>query len=242
MRVQTTTLGGLTTIQADALQDNEQPELALILCHGFGAPGTDLASLAGEFLDSPRLRDRLRCYFPEAPLKLDAYGLWGGRAWWMIDLQAIQEAMQQGGFIKRQRNWRPDGLLEARAALLALIEQVKADSGLDESRIVLGGFSQGSMLTIDVATQLERAPAGLIAWSGTLLNEEEWRRLGPRHAGLKIVQSHGRQDPMLPFTWAESLRDCMTELAWQVDWLPFDGPHTISPEALRAAIKLIESV
>jgi phospholipase/carboxylesterase len=241
MRMTTTELGGLTTRVVDDL-GGEPPQLALILCHGFGAPGTDLVPLGQELLASEHLRSRMICYFPEAPLSLEEWGLWGGRAWWMIDMQAIQRAMAEGDFRDRARNERPEGLLEARTALLALVEEVKLQTGLSEDRIVLGGFSQGSMLTVDVAAQLERKPAGLIAWSGTLLNEEEWRRLGARHPGLKVVQSHGRQDPMLPFEWAEHLRDFMRNVGWDVEWIPFDGPHTIPPQGLAAATRLLESL
>jgi phospholipase/carboxylesterase len=241
MHTTTIEMGELTVRVVDDLPPGAAPKAAAIICHGFGAPGTDLVSLADYLLGTEKLSAGLRCYFPEGPVSLDEMSLWGGRAWWMIDIEAIQRAMADGGFRQRMRNERPEGLVEARTALLALIEQVKRDTGLDESRIVLGGFSQGSMLTVDVATQLERAPAGVIAWSGTLLNEEEWRKLGPRHAGLKVVQAHGRQDPMLPYEWAEHLRDCMTDIGWQVEWLPFNGPHTISQEGLDAAVKLLEA-
>lgn len=234
----TSELGGLTTRIVD---DGDKPELALILCHGFGAPGHDLVPLGEEILRaSETLRSRLRCYFPEAPLGLDSYGMFGSRAWWMLDIEAIQRAVMEGIPRERDRKERPEGMLEARNAMLALIEDVKAQTGLDESRIVLGGFSQGSMLTVDVATRLETSPAGLIAWSGTLLNEDEWRQHGPRHKGLKVVQSHGRQDVMLPFEWAEHLRACMTEMGWEVEWVPFNGPHTIPTEGLLAAIRLLE--
>lgn len=236
----TSELGGMTTRVVD---DCESPDLALILCHGFGAPGHDLVPIGEEVLRSAdALRPRLRCYFPEAPLSLDSYGMFGSRAWWMLDIEAIQRAVMEGIPRERDRKERPEGLLEARNAILALIEDVKQQCGIDESRIVIGGFSQGSMLTVDVATQMAKPPAGLIAWSGTLLNEDEWRKHGARHKGLKVVQSHGRQDLMLPFDWAEHLRDCMGELGWLVEWIPFDGPHTIPTEGLLAAIRLLDGV
>jgi phospholipase/carboxylesterase len=228
-------------LDVHVVDSGEAPKLAVILCHGFGAPGTDLVPLADEFLQSSAtLRDGVRFYFPQALLRLDSYGLFGGRAWWMIDMEAIQRAAMAGGFVARDFNQKPEGLTEARESLLALIRQVKQETGLDENRLVLGGFSQGSMLTIDVAAQLESKPAGLIAWSGTLLNALEWEQLGRRHAGLQVVQSHGTQDPILSFQAAEALRDFMLELGWQVRWLPFMGPHTISPDGLRAALELLE--
>lgn len=231
------TLGGLKTRVIDALPAGVAPQLAVILCHGFGAPGDDLAGLGPEMLEfSPKLAAGTRLYFPEAPLALD----WGGRAWWMIDIEAIQLALMRGEFRQRLRDERPDGMQQAREAVLALVRDVSAETGLPVSRIALGGFSQGSFVTVDVVTQIEEAPAGLIVWSGTLMNEPEWRRLGPRHKGLRVVQSHGRQDPMLPFEWAEHLRELMIDVGWQVEWLPFNGPHTISPEGLKAAVRMLE--
>jgi len=240
MNAKTTEMGGLTTRVIDGLEQGSKPELAVVFCHGFGAPGDDLVPLSAELARAvPALGTRARFYFPHAPLVLEQWGMMGSRAWWMIDMEALNRAMMSGGFRERSRSDVPKGLHEARAMLLKLVDEVRADTGLPTSRIVLGGFSQGSMLTIDVATQLDEAPAGVIAWSGTLLNEQEWREKGARHQGLRVVQSHGRQDPLLSFEWAEDLRDVMTETGWNVEFVPFNGPHTISPEGFTQAAKLL---
>jgi phospholipase/carboxylesterase len=235
-------MGGLTTRVVDALED-AAPTLAVVICHGFGAGGDDLVPIGRELLAySPTLARGTRFYFPEAPMGLDSYGMFGSRAWWMIDMEALNRAMMDGTFRERSRNDRPEGLEDARAMLLRLVDEVRRETGLPTSRIVLGGFSQGSMLTVDVATQLAEAPAGILAWSGTLLNEEEWRDKGARHQGLRVVQSHGRQDPLLSFAWAEDLRDMMTEIGWDVDFVPFNGPHTVGQEALLKSVALLETL
>lgn len=234
-------MGGLTTRVVDVLEPGVQPGLAVIFCHGFGAPGTDLVPLVNEFLGrSERLRQTARFYFPEAPLDLSSHGMFGSRAWWLIDMGALQEAMATGTFRQRDREDCPEGLEEARAMLLKLIDEVKAETRLATSRVALGGFSQGAMLATDVSLQLEESPAGLILWSGTLLNETEWRGLGERRAGMKVLQTHGRQDPLLPYDWAESLRDLLREFGMDVEFMPFDGPHTIPPEGIEQAIELLE--
>lgn len=243
MRRFLTALAGLSTVVVDDLPNGAQPGLAVILCHGFGASGTDLVDVGGEILAlSDKLAATTRCYFPAAPVDLADYGMFGARAWWMIDFEAIQRAQREGGFRQRLRDERPDGLVEARAQLLALVTAVREETGLGLDRIVLGGFSQGAMLAVDVALQLESSPAGLLVWSGTLLNEVEWRKLGPARKGLKVVQSHGRQDQILPFAWAEYLRDTLTDLGLQVEFLPFDGPHTISLQALQRSVALLETI
>ena len=64
---------------------------AVVLCHGFGAPGDDLVPLA-EVLSAP---PRTRFFFPEAPLALPApYG--DARAWWMLDLLRLEASFAAG--------------------------------------------------------------------------------------------------------------------------------------------------
>ena len=243
MKLTTTEMGGLTTRIVDALEEGVSPTLAVILCHGFGAPGDNLVDLAPMLLEpSEKLRSSARFYFPHAPLDLASEGMWGSRAWWMIDIVALNRALADQTFRDRSRNDRPDGMLEARNAVMKLVEEVKEETGLPTSRIVLGGFSQGSMVTTDVALQLDENPAALIAWSGTLLNEEEWRERGKLHAGLRVLQSHGRQDPLLSFNWAEDLRDVLSEVGADVKFIPFNGPHTVGEDALARTVELLESV
>ncbi|MEZ5991538.1 MAG: dienelactone hydrolase family protein [Planctomycetota bacterium] len=243
MRADAKKMGGLTTRVIDVLDGDASPSLAIILCHGFGAGGSDLVPLAEVLLRaSEKLAGSARFYFPEAPLDLSSMGMWGSRAWWMIDMEALNRALADNTFRDRARNGRPEGMLEARAMVQKLVEEVKEETGLPTSRIALGGFSQGSMVTMDVAFQLEQNPAALVAWSGTLLNEDEWRERAQHHAGMKVLQSHGRQDPLLSYAWAEDLRDVLVEGGADVEFVPFDGPHTIPDEALIRTVALLESV
>ncbi len=211
-----------------------------VLCHGFGAPGTDLVPLAAELvLLAPELGRRAVAFaFPEAPLSLDHLALWGGRAWWEIDMAALDAAMREGRSRDLARE-EPPGLAPARRMLVALLEGLMAKTGLPLGRFILGGFSQGAMLATDVALRSDEAPAGLIAFSGTILAEETWARQMARRAGLEAVVSHGRGDPLLPFAAAEALVGMLRAAAWDVTFVPFAGGHAIPFEALAAAAKLI---
>jgi phospholipase/carboxylesterase len=238
MRLTTTEMGGLVTRVVDAC---DKPSLAVILCHGFGAGGDDLVPLGQMMLrSSGKLADAARFYFPAAPLDLSSMGMWGSRAWWMIDIDFVLQAHTDDKKRELIRHGKPEGMLEAREVVMTVLEQVKRETGLPTSRIVLGGFSQGSMITLDVALQLNETPAAVVAWSGTLLNEEEWRRRGALHKGMKVLQSHGRQDPLLPYDWAEHLRDMLVETGCDVEFLAFNGPHTIPEEGLSRAVALLE--
>ena len=212
-----------------------RPELAVVLCHGFGASGTDLVPLASEVLArAPALGSRVRFVLPAAPVTVPEFGGGDARAWWPIDWEANLALRAAGAAGQAKLRGRvPDGLTQARRQLAACLEAVSQTSGLGAGRIVLGGFSQGAMVTTDLALRQDEAPAALVILSGTLTSEAEWRSRAPRRKGLRVLQSHGRQDPILPFADALALRDLLQQAGLLVDFLPFDGPHTIPEEALQ---------
>lgn len=199
---------------------------AVILLHGFGAPGDDLVAL-WPYIDAPH---GTRFIFPAAPLTLPMGG--GGRAWWMLDLERMQRDRESG----RPRDLSqdlPKGLPEARTKVLRMLTELEKHHGLDLRRTVLGGFSQGAMLACDVTLRLERPPAGLVLLSGTLVAQQEWTPLMPKRKGLRVLQSHGNQDPLLPFGQAEKLRDLLSKAGLVVDWVGFRGGHEI-PDVVLA--------
>lgn len=241
MRNLSTTLGGLSCQVADSTEDGAQ--LLVVLCHGYGAPGTDLVPLGGELLSLfPKLQGKTRIIFPAAPLDLATQGMPGGRAWWPLDMERLMLMQQDpAGGMARMRAEIPPDLARARRMLLALIDEATRQAKLPISRVVLGGFSQGAMLATDVALTLEEAPAALGIFSGTLINEEAWSRRATSRRGLKVFQTHGQVDPLLPFANAEALRALLTSAGLDVDFLPFHGGHTIVIEALERFGKLLEA-
>jgi phospholipase/carboxylesterase len=198
----------------------------VILLHGFGAPGDDLVAL-WQTLDAPH---GTRFVFPVGPLSLQM-GNGESRAWWMIDLEKLQRD-RAAGRPRDASHEIPKGLAEARGELLALLEDATRRLGADPRRTVLGGFSQGAMLACDVALRTDRPFAGLVLLSGTLLAKHEWAPLMPKRKGLRVLQSHGHEDPLLPFAQAEHLRDLLVQAGLLVDWVGFRGGHEIPPMVL----------
>jgi phospholipase/carboxylesterase len=54
-----------------------------------------------------------------------------------------------------------------------------------------------------------------------------------------VLQSHGRYDTVLAYGQAERLRDLMTEAGLPVQFIPFNGPHTIAPEVLKGLAEFL---
>jgi phospholipase/carboxylesterase len=121
-----------------------------------------------------------------------------------------------------------------------LIAEASRGMGLASNRIVLGGFSQGSMLATDVALRMPSGPGGLCILSGALVNETQWRELAPKHSPLAILQSHGRQDQILMYPQATALRDLLADARHEVEFVPFDGYHEIPPVVIHRLAAMLE--
>jgi phospholipase/carboxylesterase len=199
----------------------------VLLLHGFGAPGDDLLSLADE-LDVPT---GTRFVIPEGPLTL-SFGPSDARAWWLIDMARIA-ADRAAGRIRDLSNEIPRGLAPARETMLAFLKEVERTFGADPRKTVLGGFSQGAMLSCDVMLQSDHPYAGLVQLSGNLLAQPIWGPLIPKRKGMPVFQSHGMQDEILPYVGAERLRDTLSQSGLAVEWHRFRGGHEIPESVLQ---------
>ena len=226
-------------VQAEAAA---RPPLLVVFCHGYGASGEDLVPFVPELLErEPRLAP-VRFAFPAGTLSL-GMAAWGdARAWWPLDWMKLSTLSRSPEGRQELRNEVPEGMGSARRKLQGCIEALLAGTGLPPERVVLGGFSQGAMLATDLALSWEQRPAALVALSSVLLAAEKWRALAPRRAGLPVIQSHGRQDPILPYSEGEALRDFLTAAGLAVEFIPFDGPHTVHPDALDRVARLLGSL
>jgi phospholipase/carboxylesterase len=199
----------------------------VLLLHGFGAPGDDLVSLA-DVLNVPA---GTRFVFPEGPLSL-SFGPTDARAWWLIDMARMQ-ADRMAGRVRDLSQDIPKGLAPARETMLTCIREVERQFGADPRTTLLGGFSQGAMLSCDVMLRTAQPYAGLIQLSGTLLATQEWIPLLQKRKGLPVFQSHGMQDEILPYVGAERLRNTLSHGGLAVEWHSFRGGHEIPRTVLR---------
>jgi phospholipase/carboxylesterase len=198
--------------------------LTLVLLHGFGAPGDDLAGLA----DMIPVPSGTTLVFPEALLSLGQ----GARAWWMIDFAKLEVAILTGA-MRDLPNEIPEGLDEARAAIVAFLDALEKQEGISLDRLVLGGFSQGAMLSMDVALRTERKLSGLVLLSGSYIAEREWKPRMSARKGTPVFQSHGATDPILPFEVAERLHTELGDAGLDVDFHRFAGGHGIPPNVMQ---------
>lgn len=198
------------------------PKALTVVClHGYGADMRDLAPLAPEI---PAGRP-LRWIFPDGPEVLD----WGGKAWFPIDVAAFEEA-QRTGVPRDLSGGEPEGMAESRHLLQGMLEELAAPW----DRLVLMGFSQGSMLAVDLALRSPKPPAGVVILSGTPVDAKTFASLAPKRKGLRFFQSHGSVDPILGFQQALTLEADLKKAGWVGELRRFEGGHGVPPQVVDA--------
>ena len=117
----------------------------------------------------------LNFIFPQGILEVPIGPGWTGRAWWPINVQALQEAAMRGEPRDLSKETAP-GIKELRKRIFDAIASLK----VPWNQIILGGFSQGCMLATDICLNAPESPRALVCLSGALVNKEEWK---PRQDG-----------------------------------------------------------
>lgn len=199
----------------------------VLLLHGFGAPGDDLVPLA----DALNVPAGTRFVFPEGPLSL-SFGPGNARAWWLIDMARIAQD-RAAGRVRDLSQDIPKGLAPVRETMLSFLKEIEQKFDADPKKTVLGGFSQGAMLSCDLILHTDRPYAGLVQLSGNILAQPIWGPLLPKRKGLPVFQSHGVQDEILPYVGAERLRDTLAHAGLSVEWHNFRGGHEIPRMVLQ---------
>ncbi len=188
--------------------------MAVVLLHGYAMKPEDLAPFAHS-LGVPAL-----FLLPRGPQRgLDS----GGYGWWDIDSEARDAALLRGP--RDLAEQYPSGLGAARAMLERFIEALAAQ--YQPHCTVLGGFSQGGMLSLDFVLRSSRSVDALVLLSASRIASADWEPKRERLRGLPAFLSHGRADQDLAFAAGEALRDFMSASGAEVSWAPFDGGHEI---------------
>ncbi len=170
-----------------------------------------------------------RILLPQAPDKIiRADGLPEGRAWWNLDLN---EHSQTGNDGLDQQMENPLGLDRAARKVRSMLS---AEGNSAAFPFLLGGFSQGAMVSCQIAFASDEPLAALVILSGTPINEQAWQKQMIRRKRLPVFISHGRKDTILSFSLAEHLSREMKAAGLDVTFFPFDGGHEIPTEVVTA--------
>jgi phospholipase/carboxylesterase len=194
------------------------PAGAVVLLHGRGADEADLAPLL-DLLDPER---RLVGLAPRGPLALPP----GGAHWYVV---------REIGFPD------PDTFLATYAQVSEWLDQALEELGVTLDRAVLGGFSQGAVMSYALGLGAGRPrPAGIVAMSGFVPTVEGFELDPASPAGLPVSISHGTYDPVIGVDFGRDARDRLLEAGLDVAYHEDPVAHQISPAAVAQARAVVE--
>ncbi|HEY4345591.1 MAG TPA: alpha/beta fold hydrolase [Parvibaculum sp.] len=187
-------------------------EQLVVLCHGYGADGNDLIGLAPHWQRTLPHADFIS---PNAPQRCDA-GF--GFQWFPISRLDPAELMR--------------GVESAAPILNEFIDEELAKRGLDGSRLALVGFSQGTMMSLQVGLRRATPPAAIVGYSGALAGGD---RLKDELKGRPpVLLVHGDADEMLPVSRMHDAIRVLGDAGLSVQWHVSHGVgHGIDPEGLE---------
>src|SRR5215210_7815870 len=187
------------------------PEGALVLFHGRGADEHDLFPLL-DMLDPER---RLLGATARGPLSLPP----GGAHWYAVARVGYPDPQTFDATYPIVASWLDDLL---------------AEHGIPPERAVLGGFSQGSVMSYALGLGAGRPrPAGIMALSGFIPQVEGFEIDLGKAAGLAVAIGHGSHDPVISVEFGRDARDRLVNAGADVLYRESPMPHTIDPGFLR---------
>ncbi len=210
--------------------DKEAPSICLL--HGYGANAFDLLPFSK--IIQPTNTLKLNWYFPKAPLAVNLGMGYQGRAWFPLNLEALQNFSSS----KHYSEIEPEGMKKAREQLIAMLVELD----LKPSQLILGGFSQGAMMTVDVCLHLKEALKAFILLSGTLVNSPQWNKKAKDHLKTKFFQSHGKADPVLQINGALKLYNLLKDANFEGSFFEFEGEHDIPQEVIIEVTNFLSKI
>ena len=205
--------------EIEYLEFNQTKKAPCVLFfHGYGARAEDLSGF-----HTLELPVSCRWIFPNGFLKLETlYGGFNGRAWFPLkrDDTGLYETPNSVQYLNKHCQ-----------QLLKFIQSLH----LDSRQIILGGFSQGAIMALNLALRMNPPPLALIVMSGVLFPSDILYNKNFSCFG-SFFQCHGKKDPLLLYSEAKKVCDFLQSLKWHGQFVCFDGGHEI-PHAVLLQIQ-----
>lgn len=189
----------------------------LFLFHGYGSNEEDLFSFA------PELPEEACVISVRAPHAIQPFGY----AWYAINFEA-----SYGKWSNTEQ------AIASRDILLRFIDEACQAYHLDEDRITLLGFSQGTVLGYALALSYPERFRNLVALSGYIDENiliKDYEEKDP--SALQVYASHGQLDMVIPPEWAQKAPVFLKKLGVSYTYKEFPVGHGVSPQNFESFLK-----
>ena len=196
-----------------------KPGHIVVLLHGYGADGNDLIGLAPLL---GQLMPDVLFHAPNAPYQCEGNPF--GYQWFGVSRMDPVIALA--------------GVRSAAPFVDAFLDDLFAKTGLDESKTVLVGFSQGTMMSLHVGLRRKKQLAGIIGFSGMLAGPELLATEAKSKPPILLI--HGDADEMLPAVLTQRAAQALTNAGIETRMHIAEGiGHTIDDTGLQLAARFL---
>ena len=189
--------------------------------HGYGADGADLIEIGHQWR---KLLPNAAFVAPHAPERCAASPM--GRQWFGLTSTAPDDPAGE------EERWK--GVVKAQGPIEAFLEAELARLGLDDSKLALVGFSQGTMMALHVGLRRKRPPAGIVGYSGMLVGAERLKAGRTPGPPPPVLLVHGDRDPLIPVDALFAATDALAAADIPTQWhISFGVAHGIDAGGLQ---------
>lgn len=235
--MQTTTqkIGDLTCTVLNKVGESSSEGIGIILMHGYGANRHDLFPFINGLLQSYQSPNNvsIRCILPDAPISLAGQG--SGRAWFPLNVMQLATTPP----LQIAEMTLP-GLDDARKHVENIVNDLLEQNF---KRVIISGFSQGAILSAHTSFNMSDVSCirGLGLFSCAVQARKEWEEAAKKFKGVKVLLSHGKSDPIIPFAMGEMMNTILSNAGIDVEFISFEGGHTIPMNVMEKFCNLITS-
>ena len=197
-----------------------KPKNAVILCHGYGGDGKDISILAGYW--RTYLPDTI-FICPDAPEKCEASP--SGFQWFDLTDQDPEQILSKS--------------LVAENKLNKLIDEVKEGYNLLANQIIIGGFSQGSMISLQTGIKRKDKINSILGYSGKIIDLEHLSKNIVSRPNIFLM--HGDIDQVVPVDGLLEAKNFFNKNNYEIETKIFkDCEHRIPMEGSSLGLQFIK--
>ena len=209
----------LNTIVLEPASKNK-PQNAVILCHGYGGDGKDISILATYW--QAHLPDTI-FICPDAPEKCAASP--SGFQWFDLMDQTSEQVLAKS--------------LVAENKLNKLIDEVKENNNLKANQIIIGGFSQGCMITLQPGLKRKDSINSIIGYSGRIIDTDHLSK--NINSRPNIILMHGDSDQVVTIDCLLEAKDFFGKNNYKIETNIFKNcEHRIPTEGSSLGLQFIK--
>ena len=198
----------------------EKPKNAVVLCHGYGGDGKDISILAGYW--RTYLPDTI-FICPDAPEKCEASP--SGFQWFDLTDQDPEQILSKS--------------LVAENKLNKLIDEVKEGYNLLANQIIIGGFSQGSMISLQTGIKRKDKINSILGYSGKIIDLEHLSKNIVSRPNIFLM--HGDIDQVVPVDGLLEAKNFFNKNNYEIETKIFkDCEHRIPMEGSSLGLQFIK--